>query len=143
MGRMQESSSKPDESSGKPTVWSGELEENDLEETFSRSSGPGGQNVNKVSTRVTLRHLPTGLTVTEQGSRSQQTNRQVAREKLAELLKRAQEENRQAMVQEKEKERRRNSPRPRKVKRRIREAKQRRSQIKGQRKRIRFPGKDE
>src|SRR5436305_1450915 len=42
------------------------LNDAELEETFSRSSGPGGQNVNKVSTRVTLRHLPTNINVTVQ-----------------------------------------------------------------------------
>lgn len=40
--------------------------EADLEEKFAPSSGPGGQNVNKVSTAVTLRHLPSGISVTVQ-----------------------------------------------------------------------------
>src|SRR5262249_31741714 len=54
----------------------------DLEETFARSSGPGGQNVNKVSTAVTLRHRPSGLSVTVQDSRSQAGNRELARQRL-------------------------------------------------------------
>ena len=62
------------------------LNERDLEETFSHSSGPGGQNVNKVATRVTLRHRPSGLFVIVQDTRSQADNRQLARERLAALL---------------------------------------------------------
>jgi peptide chain release factor len=55
------------------------IREADLEETFARSAGPGGQNVNKVATAVTLRHRPSAISVTVQDSRSQAQNRKLAR----------------------------------------------------------------
>ena len=104
--------------------------ESELEEIFARSGGPGGQHVNKVSTAVTLRHLPTGLRVTVQDSRSQAANRKLARERLLDaiergrLLKQAMERSRR------EKIRRQRSPRPRGLKERILEGKRRRSKLK-------------
>ena len=62
------------------------LREEDLEESFVRSSGPGGQNVNKVSTCVWLRHRPSGLEVKVQRERSQALNRFLARRLLADKL---------------------------------------------------------
>ena len=54
------------------------IHEEDLEESFIRSSGPGGQHVNKTSTCVRLVHRPTGLSVKVQSSRSQGLNRFLA-----------------------------------------------------------------
>lgn len=58
----------------------------DLEEKFVRSSGHGGQNVNKVSTCVVLIHRPSGLSVRCQEARTQGMNRYLARRRLAEKM---------------------------------------------------------
>ena len=62
------------------------IREQDLVEKFVRSGGPGGQNVNKVSTCVWLIHLPSGLEVKVQRERSQALNRFLARRLLADKL---------------------------------------------------------
>jgi len=58
------------------------IREKDLEEAFLRSGGPGGQNVNKVSTCVRLKHIPTGIMVRADKERSQGLNRFLARRVL-------------------------------------------------------------
>jgi protein subunit release factor B len=62
------------------------VREADLEERFVRSQGSGGQNVNKVSTCVILRHMPSGLLIRCQQERSQALNRFLARRELLDRL---------------------------------------------------------
>ncbi len=62
------------------------LREEDFSESFIRSSGPGGQHVNKTATCVYLKHEPSGLEVKMQQARSQALNRYYARKRLCELV---------------------------------------------------------
>ena len=108
----------------------------DLEETFARSSGPGGQNVNKVATAVTLRHGPSEISVTVQDSRSQAVNRKLARERLLDAIESVRVQQRLAEVAKRQKERRRKSPRPAALKRKILDSKRKRGELKKQRAKI-------
>ena len=82
-----------------------EIKPEDLKIDFFRSSGPGGQNVNKRETAVRITHLPTGIQVAAQVERTQERNREIAMEILRsrlykfELVK--QEKERQGVRQEK------------------------------------------
>jgi len=62
------------------------IRESDLEESFVRGSGSGGQKVNKTSSCVQLLHRPSGLEVKVQEARSQALNRFFARRRLCELV---------------------------------------------------------
>jgi peptide chain release factor 1 len=70
----------------------------DLEISFFRSSGPGGQNVNKVETAVRILHKPTGVVVSSQSGRSQHANREEAMSVLGSKLYEAMKEQKAAEV---------------------------------------------
>ncbi|KAL6719614.1 hypothetical protein ACLMJK_001535 [Lecanora helva] len=62
------------------------IKEEDLEEAFLKGSGPGGQKVNKTTSAVQLKHMPTGIVVKSQATRSRPQNRKIARRLLAEKI---------------------------------------------------------
>ncbi|KAL8402190.1 hypothetical protein RB596_008810 [Gaeumannomyces avenae] len=60
--------------------------DSDLEESYLKGSGPGGQKINKTNSAVQLKHIPTGLVVKCQATRSRDQNRKIARDLLAARL---------------------------------------------------------
>lgn len=110
--------------------------EKDIKERFVRSSGPGGQNVNKVSTCVFLEHIPTGLTVKCQEHRSQNQNRFFARLLLVKKIEEIQQAIRLEKSFQKFKKRRQKATRPLSVKEKVLETKRYQSQKKVFRRKI-------
>jgi protein subunit release factor B len=95
------------------------VREADLEETFVRSGGHGGQNVNKTATCVQLIHRPTRLQVKCQTTRHQGQNRVLARQLLLDKLEARQRQRQQAERARVEKLRRQKRGRSRQAKQRM------------------------
>ena len=106
------------------------VSENEFEESFVRSSGPGGQKVNKSSTCVHLVHIPTGLSVKCQRERSQTLNRFLARRLLLDKIEEQQKGFVAAEKEKIEKIRRQKRKRSQRAKEKILEAKRKRSEVK-------------
>lgn len=107
----------------------------ELEFSFARSGGPGGQHVNKVETAVTVRHAPSQVAVTASDSRSQATNRELALARLLDKLEARRREAAQARRAEASAERARRNRRSEGQKRRMIEQKRRRGETKQHRRR--------
>ena len=106
------------------------LEEKDLVEEFSRSGGRGGQNVQKVETKVVLRHRPTGITVVAQDERFREANRIRARKRMVAALLERERKIRLAKAAERSRERSRKAKRSWGAIRECVEGKRRRAKIK-------------
>lgn len=107
--------------------------EEDLEERFVLGSGSGGQKINKTSSRVYLKHLPTGIEISCQETRFREKNREIARSRLCDQLEKRAQAKRLARAKERarkryqkrtpskaEKERRRKTKEHRKQKKELR-----------------------
>jgi len=106
------------------------LDDRDLVEEFSRSGGRGGQNVQKVETRVVLRHIPTGIRVVAQDERFREANRIQARKRMLRALVEREKKIRLAQAAERSKERSRKARRSWGATRELVEGKRKRAKIK-------------
>lgn len=108
----------------------------DVEEVFIRGAGAGGQKINKTSSTVRLRHLPTGVEVRCQRERNQSVNRLLAWTELANKLEWRKEESVNAAQAARELARRQKRQKSRGQKARMIESKKHRAKIKSARGRI-------
>ena len=114
------------------------IHEGDIAESFVRSSGPGGQNVNKVSTCVCLRHRPTGIIVRCQRFRSQGLNRFWARQYLLDRLEEKRKKQMETRIQHLQKIHRQKRKRPKPVQEKILQGKRLHSQKKSNRRAVKI-----
>jgi len=111
------------------------VREDDIEESFIRSSGKGGQHVNKTSTCVYLKHIPTGIEVKCQEERSQALNRYRARVILTNKIEQIVKGKKSEEIQRIEKIRRQKRKRSKRAKEKMLAEKK----ITGEKKRLRGP----
>ena len=107
--------------------------EEDIEETFILGGGPGGQQTNKTSNVVRLKHEPSGLNIRFGETRSREDNRWLARRALAETILERENRRKSARRQEAEKKRRQKRRRSRRQKQRMLEEKHAHSEKKAAR----------
>lgn len=112
------------------------IEERDLEESFIRGSGSGGQKINKTSVCVVLRHVPTGFEVRCQKERSQALNRFFARRELCEKIESSVLREKSRVQQERERIRRQKRKRSKRAKEKLLRDKAKRSELKSLRKKV-------
>lgn len=110
--------------------------EEDLEERFVLGSGSGGQKINKTSSCVYLKHLPTGREVNCQETRSREKNREIARIRLCEFFETAAAEAKLVAARERARRRYQKRKPSKAAKARLRVAKQHRSERKSSRRKI-------
>jgi protein subunit release factor B len=111
------------------------IREEEIEENFIRSGGKGGQHVNKTSTCVYLKHLPTGIEVKCQEERSQALNRYRARVILANKIEQLEKGRESAEIQRIEKIRRQKRKRSKRAKEKMLAEKK----MTGEKKKLRGP----